>query len=268
MIALLCCTAFSANTPRFDFISIRPAGSVDPGCSVPISSPLQFSVHGCTVRGLIQNAWSVRSGEMSLPPKMEWISSAPWDINAKSSSPADPRDHWQMIQTILRERFALRFHHEKKQLPVYYLSVAKSGLKLATSRPGNGCRPFDHRSPPHPPRPTEPPYCDYVSMPFTKDGRGVEIIGTELSIQSLIKPALTMLLGRPVIDRTGLTGGYDVHLTFAQDGVPAFGLPPGAEPSGLPDLFTAIRNAGLEIVSGKAPVDVLVIDSVQKPSEN
>jgi uncharacterized protein (TIGR03435 family) len=176
-----------------------------------------------------------------------------------------------MMQAVLRDRFAMKFHHETRQLPVYYVSVSKRGLKLRESKPGNGCRPFDHKSPPHVPALWEPPYCDYISMPATKDRAGLQIIGTEVSISSLIAPGLTTLMGRPVIDRTGLTGRYDIHLTFAMDSVPAFALTAMArsgDPSGLPDLFTAIREAGLDIESGKGPVDVLVVDSVQQPSEN
>ncbi|HVV43900.1 MAG TPA: TIGR03435 family protein [Bryobacteraceae bacterium] len=265
---MLC--AQPAENARFDFVSIRRAAERDPGCSTRISSPVQFSIHGCSVRGLISSAWGLRAWQMSLP-KDAWISSIPWDVNAKSSMPVHPGDHWRMMQAVLRDRFALKVHHETRQLPVYYLSVSKRGLKLSESKPGNGCRPFDHKSPPHPPAPGEAPYCDYLSMPETKDRAGLQIIGTELSISSLIAPGLTMLLGRPVIDRTGLTGRYDIHLSFSMDSIPAFAASPiarGGDPAGWPDLFTAIRETGLDIESGKGPVDVLVVDSVQQPSQN
>jgi uncharacterized protein (TIGR03435 family) len=108
-------------------------------------------------------------------------------------------------------------------------------------------------------------------MPETKDRTGLQIIGSEVSISSLIAPGLTTLLGRPVVDSTGLTGRYDIHLTFAMDSVPAFATTPmarGGDPSRWPDLVTAIREAGLEIESGKGPVDVLVVDSLRQPSQN
>lgn len=85
---------------------------------------------------------------------------------------------------------------------------------------------------------------------------------------------LTGMFGRPVIDRTGITAIFDLHLKFARDSVPTLASRPdepiatASEPSGLPSIFTAIRSLGLEIESGKGPVDVFVIDSAQRPSEN
>ena len=90
---------------------------------------------------------------------------------------------------------------------------------------------------------------------------------------SFVSPTLVNLLGRPVIDETGFTGTFDVHLKVARDSIPAMsgspgGLAPANEPSGLPDIFTAIRSLGINVEAGKALIDVFVIDSVRRPSEN
>ena len=85
---------------------------------------------------------------------------------------------------------------------------------------------------------------------------------------------LAILLGRPVIDNTRFAGTVDVHLKFARDSSLALGSPrpgeppPSGDPSALPNVFTAIRSLGLNIESGKGPIEVFVIDSAQKPSEN
>jgi uncharacterized protein (TIGR03435 family) len=264
-------TQAADKLPQFEVASIKPGAPGGQSCGSTLSSPLQFTVQNCTVSDLVRNAWSLRSYEFSAPPDPAWISSARYDVTAKSATPVNPGDHWHMLQSLLEDRFALKFHRETKQLPAYYLSASKAGLKLITAKSGV-CVPFDHKSPPHPPRPDQPPYCDYISMPFTKDGLGLQIDGVELSMSSFVSP-LVLLLGRPVIDQTGFTGIFDVHLKFAKDSIPALSANLGGpaqtdDPTGLPSIFTAIRGLGLNIVSGKGPVDVFVVDSVQRPSEN
>jgi hypothetical protein len=71
-----------AGKARFDFVSIRRTAKVDPGCGTRLSSPLQFSIHGCSVRGLISNAWGLRAWQLSIRSKDPWISSVAWDVNA------------------------------------------------------------------------------------------------------------------------------------------------------------------------------------------
>ena len=84
---------------------------------------------------------------------------------------------------------------------------------------------------------------------------------------------LAALLGRPVVDNTGFTSIFDIHLKFARDSSLAFGGRPdepgqSADPSGRPNIFTAIRSLGINITPGKGPVDVFIVDSVQRPLEN
>lgn len=268
----------SGKPGKFEVASVKaspPGGHIvgavhQTYCGLPYGSSmsaLQLTLVMCTVHDLVARAWSVREDDLRLPRDQPWISNTKYDINAKSASPVSPRDQWRMLGPLLEDRFGLKWHREKQEAQVYFVTVAKGGLKLPATAAGSCTAWKDHNYPPPPPMPNKPPTCDYPLMPGTPDRRGLGIDGTGLTMPTLVG-LLTSLLRRTVIDRTGFTAPFDLHIRFARDSVPSFGLAPDGEPSGLPDIFTAIRKAGLAIVSGKGPVDVLVVDSVQKPSEN
>jgi len=276
-IATLVVTAYAAGPdPKFDVASIKPTapGGVQQYCGPPMGAqpgPLQYVLVDCTVRDLVSRSWSLRKFEFVVPADPAWISTAHYDINAKSAASVNPMLHDKMLQPLLESRFRLKWHREKRELPVYFLTAAKGGVKLSPTRAGT-CIPWDRKAPPPGPAPGKPPTCDYILFPGTPDrlGLGMEGIGVPMSS---LAAHLTDLLGRPVIDNTGFTGIFDIHLKFARDSSLAFdGLPeqPGqtAETAGWPSIFTAIRSLGLSIAAGKGPVDVFVIDSVQRPSEN
>lgn len=276
--------------PKFEVASVKPSapgGSpnggppgapIYPGCAPPFNSPissLQYVVRNCTVRDLVGHAFNPPKWAFVFPSVPAWLSSEHYDVVAKSAGPVNPSEHWRMLQSLLEDRFKLKWHREMRDQPVYYLSIGKGGgkggLKLPATKPGT-CTPWDKKGPPPPPYPDKPPTCDYILFPGTPDRLGLGMDGTGVPMVSLALH-LSGLLGRPVIDKTGLTGIFDVHIKFARDSALAFGgLPdqPGQapDPSGLPNIFTAIRSLGLNIESGKGPVDVLVIDSAQRPSEN
>lgn len=271
--------------PQFEVASIKssapggspngaPKGVVMNGCAPPFNSPissLQYVLRNCTVRDLVRHAFNPASYAFVFPTEPAWLSAEHYDVAAKSAGPVSPSDHWRMLQSLLEDRFRLKWHRETRQLPVYYLSVGKGGLRLKPTVPGT-CTPWDKKAPPPPPNPDKPPTCDYILMPGTPDRLGLGLDGTGVPMASLAAQ-LSGLLGRPVIDKTGIAGIFDVHITFARDSSLAVGgLPEQAgqapDPTGLPNIFTAIRKIGLNIDSGKGPVDVLVIDSAQKPSEN
>jgi uncharacterized protein (TIGR03435 family) len=174
-----------------------------------------------------------------------------------------------MVQSLLEDRLQLKIHRETRELPVYELLVAKGGSKMSLSA---------DQSPEKPPEPGSPP----LSMPqrgapaprgMMKMGRGsLETNGVPISNFIM---GLSQQLGRPVIDKTGLKGFYDIKLQWSPElgqGLFAPGsaepAPPPSDASG-PSIFTAIQEQlGLRLESAKGPVDVLVIDSVQKPTEN
>jgi uncharacterized protein (TIGR03435 family) len=233
------------------------------------------------LRSFIEYAYGVKPFQLLGGPA--WIDSAHYDIDAKAEGNPNSSQMRLMMQALLEDRFKLKLHHETKELPVYDLTVAKSGVKLPEPKPG-GCISVDPNVPPSPP----PPPAPGRAMP-TPCGRvlimgspsGLQMLGGKVSMTELIR-VLSIILGRTVVDRTGLTETFDVHLEFTPDGslggLP--GPPPGpAEPSDSirpapsPDLHGTILEAireqlGLKLESAKGPVDVLVIDSVEKPSAN
>jgi len=176
----------------------------------------------------------------------------------------------QMLQPLLEDRFGLKWHYDKKEVPVYYLTVTKGGPKLRPTPPGS-CIAYDPDVPPPPPKPGVKPACGGLLMPWTQDLTGAALEGKSISISPLLT-TLEHLVGRPVIDKTGIVGTFDIQLKFASDGLAVRfqGEPQvqATEPSGLPNIFTAIRQLGLRLEPGKGLIDIFVVDSIRKPSEN
>jgi uncharacterized protein (TIGR03435 family) len=169
-----------------------------------------------------------------------------------------------MIQSLLADRFKLTVHRETKELPIYVLTVAKSGSKLHAAAPA-----AEENIPLGPPMPDGPQANHSIRM----NGRG------DLSVmaQNLDRFAdlLSHQLGRPVINKTGLTGDVDFTLRWTPDdgrGQMPGGQPPEAAPpaeANGPSLFTALQEQlGLKLESQKGPVETIVIDHVERPSEN
>jgi uncharacterized protein (TIGR03435 family) len=171
-----------------------------------------------------------------------------------------------MIQSLLADRFKLKLIHETKELPAYALVVAKNGPKLHEAKPDdtypNGIKGPDGQGHPQ----------------MMRMGPG-ELTGQGLSMASLVH-LLSQQLGRNVLDHTGLKDKYDFTLKWAPEpgegmmlrgpegGNPGAESAPPAESSG-PSIFTAIQEQmGLKLESTKAPAEVLVIDHVERPSEN
>jgi uncharacterized protein (TIGR03435 family) len=172
-----------------------------------------------------------------------------------------------MLQTILEDRFKLKIHRETRQGPVYELALGKGSPKLNPLQDGS-CTPVVVGRP-LPLLPDGQHRCRNMVSPRGK----VDIEGGTLS---MFAGFLGMVLDRPVIDKTGITSYFEIHLVFSPDdsaasrpvtadpGAPAALMAPDA-----PRIFQAIQEQlGLKLVSAKGPVDVLVIDHIERPSEN
>jgi uncharacterized protein (TIGR03435 family) len=242
----------SAPRPAFEVASIKPG---DPNSEIFRIGNMpggRFTANNATLKMLIQTAYDVRSHQISGGPN--WLDSAKYDIDAKPDNatpipdgPAGGPRVRLMLQSLLEDRFNLKLHRELRDEPVYELTIAKGGLKLKEA--ANSLK---------------------QQQRGMRIGRG-QLTGTAAPIVILVN-VLSQQLGRSVIDKTGLAGQYDFELKWTPDVGQAQGGPADAGPPpdlGGPSLFTALQEQlGLKLESTKGPVDVLVIDRAEKPSEN
>jgi uncharacterized protein (TIGR03435 family) len=252
--ALLLClfglprTALHAQDPRpsFEVASVKENKSGVRG-SYDRSTPGGFKARNALLKNIVRSAYEIQQqAELSGGPS--WIASARFDIDAKAPGEAAKPQIHLMLQSLLAERFKLAVHHENKEMAVYFLVLAKGGSKLRDLKgPGS----------------IKPPNPD------------MHRLGGIGSLRGLVN-FLSNLSGRPVIDKTGLTGSYDYHMELPQEDFPKEDFP-ALTPDGAirasaaagAAVFAAMeQQLGLKLESAKAPVDVLVIDHVEKPSEN
>jgi uncharacterized protein (TIGR03435 family) len=196
--------------------------------------------------------------DQQLVGEPKWTSSDRWDIDARIAAEdiaalgkLSYHQRLDMFQAILTERFGLKVHHEMRDLPVFELVVAKGGPKMTPSKP----TPNDVAG-------IEGAPGELNSSRGRETGRG--------TIMEFLAEDLSEELGRKVVDHTGMTGRYDFTLTWTPDDSAA--ATAGTAASGAaqgPSLFTAVQEQlGLKLEPAKAPVDVIVIDHLEKPAEN
>src|SRR5215475_8277005 len=202
-----------------------------------------------TLRAILETAYDVREFQILGGPG--WVNSERYDILARSAASLangagatnDVKAVRLRLQALLRQRFNLEVHRETRELPEYALEVAKKGPKLIQDDASNGsnnARKGIQRS------------CD-------------QMIGTNTTMANL-SLMLARQLDRPVLDRTGLTGKYNFQFAWTPDTGPCSGSP---ESSNAPSIFTALEDTlGLRLESIKGPVDTLIIDRAERPSEN
>ncbi len=227
----------------------------------------RFTATNNTVRDLIRNAYGVFATPYLLTGGPAWIDSARYDIEAKAAAGAIPantpdQELWSktrlMLRALLAERFQLVVRREMKEMNVYQLVVAKNGPKLTKS--DRDCS-------------AGPNACHgFAGNPRHLAGSGVDM--DDLAI------ALNWSSDRPVINKTAITGTFEILLQWNSSLVPRDPVddaprPPsaarevgGPDASTLPSLSTALEQLGLKLESRKAPVEAYVIERVERPSEN
>jgi uncharacterized protein (TIGR03435 family) len=222
-------------TPAFDAASIKPTPADGP------KIPFQFGPNRVSMRTtlgrLIGLAYQVSDFQLAGGP--EWAWSAFYDVQAEAGAGADLEQIRLMIRTLLADRFQLRLHRETRAIAGYILSVDKGGPKLP------------------PARTDVPPDSQIVQI---APGRGIVSRGGTIKGLALM---LEIPLGRLVVDETKIEGNYDFRLLFDDSG-----LKSAATDSTPGSLFGALHEIGLKLESKKIPMEVLVIDSVERPSEN
>jgi uncharacterized protein (TIGR03435 family) len=284
----------ATKKPSFEITSVKatpPASAVLRGGAARGN---RFTMTGTTLRMLLQYAYRhLTPPGMPSPTLMSnqiiggpaWIDTDRFDVEAKAEGDdqAIAQEKMQlMVQSLLEERFQLKARLETRDLPVYNLMAGKDGPKIKRSEdqtptipsgqapPGQRGAPFDPRAP------------SRGSIMIGAGASKMTLGGTAVPISTLATMLQTPL-SRPVIDKTDLKGLFDFKIEFSAEGMvspfAAAGVPaqsgqgaggvqvaPAADPLG--SLFTVIQELGLRLESTKGPVDVLVIESVQKPTDN
>jgi uncharacterized protein (TIGR03435 family) len=265
--------AQSADPPRFAVATIKRNPSTE-ALSMAVPMGVGYRPGGRLVAGnapvamLIQRAYSVQGFQVVGGPS--WVNTDGYDIEAKPEVSTDQKRMWLMLQTLLADRFKLAMHRATKDLPVYDLQTVKGGPKLPAPDGGN-CSEVMTGPPPGPGQPRPAPPC---GPGLVKSGTGLTMEGISVSMPAFVKQ-LSLILGKEVIDKTGFTGRFALHLEFAMDDALA-GIPNPVGPSGQPadindrpSIRTALQEQlGLKLQASTGPVDVFVIDHVERPSEN
>ncbi len=208
----------------------------------------------------------------------DWINSAMYNIEAKAEGAATYAELRQMLQTLLADRFQLKVHRETREMPVYAMVVGKNGLKLSEAPKDRDCGDqarHDHRF--ELGATSLSGQCHgFVPDNGALTGRSVDM--------SDFAEMLSIWAGRLVVDKTGIKGLFDIKMprlapanaiqvaeksaAVIREGVPGQILEPRLLPESLPTVFTALEQIGLKLESAKGPLEVLVIDNIQRPSEN
>jgi uncharacterized protein (TIGR03435 family) len=208
-----------------------------------------------TVSDLIFHAYRLRPYQ--IPDKPEWANSEHYDIEAKADGNPTYNEMMVMLQSLLQDRFNLKVHWGTTDQPVFLITAGKGGVQLKPSTAP--CVRFDQTA-------SIQPVDEQTHLSDCRDslfgGEQRRWIAENIGMSDVtFMLSCECLLGRKVIDMTGFTGRFDFTLEFAAD-------PLKTDASAL-SLLTAFQDQlGLKVDSGRAPVEVLVVDSVSKPSEN
>ena len=237
-------------SPTFEVATIKPSKPDAPGKGFRVMGR-RFTTINTTLDDLISFSYGVHVKQIiGAPP---WAETDKYDIAAEPDGEGMPNDkQWKgMIQKLIVERYKFTFHRDKKELSVYVLSVAKTGPKLTKSEGDpNGLPGLFFR------------------------GRPGDLGVRNANMADFVGLLQGAVLDRPVVDQTGLTGRFDFTLNWTPDDSQFAGMgakipPPTDGANAPPSLYTAIQEQiGLKLDATKAPADVLVIDHVEKPSEN
>ena len=247
--------------PKFEVASIKPSNGIPMAGFEIVGKPFtgimwkadRLMATNFTLRGLIRVAYAVQDEQIS--GGSDWINSEGFDIDAKvGKSVVDEmqklgRVHGvsgrtRMLQALLADRFKLSLHSETKEIPVFALVIAKNGLKLQEAKPGNTY-----------PNGIKGPAGRPIGAGTLVEPERGKLVGQGVPVSDLVENLSQELGGRIIVDKTGLKGKYDFTLQVAPD-------------ESQSAIFTALQEQlGLKLETQKLPIEVLVIDHAEKPSE-
>jgi uncharacterized protein (TIGR03435 family) len=280
MAFFLCAAVVTAQSPpaaprmpAFEVASVKPNRSGGLGVQIDTPAGDRFTATNVPLRDLIVFAYDVQGLRLVGGP--DWIRSERFDIVAKAEQPfpawspvGPPMALLQMVRTLLADRFGLVVHQETRELPAYALLVAredrKFGPEIAASKLECEAGARAGRGGPPPPSAPGQPRCGMMISP------GQMLVGGAPMAQ--FATILSNFVQRVVLDRTQLPGTFDFRLSWTPDRIPQGPPPPGApalppvDPNGA-SLFSALQEQlGLKLEATRAPLEVLVIDRVERPA--
>jgi uncharacterized protein (TIGR03435 family) len=239
--------------PKFDVATIKPSQPNQPGKGFGFNGTHTRTFH-THVNDLIAVAYGMHAKQIIGAP--DWLGTDLYDIDGVADVPGRPsiKQMGDMMQGLLVDRFALKFHHEQRELSVYAIQVAAGGPKMKETTAG----------------PNDP-------QGFGLAGFG-DLYVRNMTMKEFATWMQSGVMDKPVVDQTGLTARYDFHLKWTPDdsqfaqfrGTNGPIQPPaGDNPDAPPSLYTALEEQlGLKFTATKATDDVIVIDHVEKPSPN
>ncbi len=242
--------AQTTPTPSFEVATIKSSKPDTPGPLIGISAS-SLTLTNFTLKELLVFPYWIHPSQVI--GASGWMDTDKFDVVAKPNESQVPPGGGasddllrQMLQGLLADRFKLALHHETKQLPAYALTVGKNGTTMKARTPGDG------------------------GSGFRLVFQGARLPGRNASIGQLAFVLQAQVLDRPVLDKTGLTGSFDFDLSWMPDetqfGGRGAGMP--ANPDS-PTIFIAVQEQlGLKLEPQKGPVDVLMIDRSERPSQN
>jgi uncharacterized protein (TIGR03435 family) len=245
VLILILAASSAASGPVFEAASIRVRQGA-PQWKLAISGT-RLTIESYTLFGLLQEAYDLQNYEVQETgaPALMLSNDTLYDITAKAEGDGTPtRDQFrQMLQALLADRFQLKVHREPREMPVYLLVVGKGGPKFKPSLP-------DADAQAH----------------FSASGPNYQATMPRESMDDLAKNLLSHVAGRPVLNKTGLPGMWDIRLTYK----PESQIDRGPMPDmGEISIFTAVQDQlGLKLEPQNATIEILVVDHVEKPSEN
>jgi uncharacterized protein (TIGR03435 family) len=216
-----------------------------------------------TVGYLLRIAYRIQPYQLVGAPA--WISTKRYDIAATVEDKPAPSQQ-ALLRALLKDRFKLAVHNETRELPVFALVVARSDGKLGPQLSKSAFDCAAYQAGPHgPPEPGRTPNCATRIGPGALSGKAIPM--TQLAT------GLASFVSRFTVDKTGLTGGFDVELTWTPEqvspNIAGNALPDAAPDSSGASIFSALQeHLGLKLVSEKGPVHVLVLDHLEEPSAN
>jgi uncharacterized protein (TIGR03435 family) len=245
--------------PQFDVASVKMNTSGTTGSRF---RPTRGGIDGQNVvlKLLLNYAYGVEGFNISGGPA--WINSERFDVQAKGAPEASDPQVRVMLQSLLEGRFKLQVHRETKESPVFVLTAAKGGIKLQPLKEGS-CTVRDPNTPPAAAAvPGAKPLCGAIKGGVNGPNQVIEVVGMDTG--TWVR-TLASMLGRTVVNETGLSGPLDLlHFEYSRDELSAAVLDSGGN-----SISSALRDQlGLKLETARRPIEVLVIDHVERPSAN